>query len=38
MLLTSSKVVDFQKIDRDSHFLIGRFREVLSVLHCGPAA
>ncbi len=38
MLLTSSKVADFQKIDRVLHFLIGRFREVLGVLHCVPAA
>ncbi|NKQ37035.1 MAG: phosphoenolpyruvate carboxylase [Chloroflexi bacterium] len=32
MLLTSSKVADFEKIDRDLRFLIGCFREVLTEL------
>ncbi|MEN8131840.1 MAG: hypothetical protein ABFS45_16975 [Pseudomonadota bacterium] len=29
MLLSSSKLADFEKIDRDLHFLTGCFREVL---------
>ncbi|HET6443098.1 MAG TPA: hypothetical protein VFI27_00840 [candidate division Zixibacteria bacterium] len=32
MLLTSSKVADFDKFDRDIRFLIGCFREVLAEL------
>ena len=38
MLLTSAKVADFQKIGLDLHFPIFCFREVLSILHCVPAA
>ena len=32
MLLTSSKVADFEKIDHDLRFLSGCFREVLAEL------
>ncbi len=32
MLLTTSKVADFEKIDPELHFLIGYFREILADL------